>query len=136
MNHRRLLCALGTTLLASPLAAQSTSTAGAVMQPGKYTIEARDTIKAFAPLAFELKKDGSWLITLADGNGTFGGKLKLKDETATYSDQGCVDDKGVQREGTYAVRRDRGGFWLEVQSDSCDGRGKSLAEWLFRPLKK
>jgi hypothetical protein len=134
MTHRWLFRALAFSLLATPVAAQGG--ASTTMLPGKYTVEARDSAKAFPPIPFELKKNGTWVMTLADGNGTFSGTLKIKDDTATYSDQGCVDDKGEQRPGTYMVRSQHGAFWLEVQSDSCEGRGKALAVWLYRPMKK
>lgn len=136
MNHRWILGAIATTVLALPLAAQSSGPATATLAPGKYTIQAHDSTKPFAaPLPFELKANGSFVISTNDG--TFSGKMKVKDGTLTYSDQGCVDDKDShQREGTYTVRSERGGFWLEVQSDPCEGRGKSLADWLFVPAKK
>ncbi len=133
MTHRWLLRALALPLLVSPLAAQQTDTA-ATMASGKYTIEARDTAKAFPPIPFELKGNGNWVITM-DG-GTFSGTLKFKDGTVTYSDQGCLDDSNNQRPGSYALRTDRGGYWFALRSDPCEGRGLSLAEWLFRPAKK
>jgi hypothetical protein len=135
MTHRWLFLAAA-TLVVLPLAAQAGGSSGAAAElaPGKYTIEARDTSKAFPPIPFELKSNTVFVITMAEG--TFSGKMKSKDGTLTYSDQGCLDEKNVQREGTYVVRRERGGFWLEVQSDSCEDRGKSLASWLFKPIKK
>lgn len=135
MTHRWLFLA-AVALLAWPLGAQAGGSSGTTAEfvPGKYTIEARDTSKAFPPIPFELKSNTVFVITMAEG--TFSGKMKSKDGTLTYSDQGCLDEKNVQREGTYAVRSERGGFWLEVKSDSCEDRGKSLASWLFRPIKK
>ncbi len=136
MNHRWLLLATAATLIALPLSAQASGAGGtAVSMPsGKYTIEARDTSKAFPPIAFELKGNGVFVITMDDG--TFSGRMKSKDGVLTYSDQGCLDENNVQREGAYVVRSARGGFWLEVQSDPCEDRGSSLASWLFRPIKK
>lgn len=133
MNHRWLLRALALPLLVSPLAAQQTDSA-VTMAAGKYTIEARDTTKAFPPIPFELKGNGNWVISME--GGTFSGKLKITAGTVTYSDQGCVDDSNNQREGIYALQSARGGFWFAVKSDPCEGRGPSLAEWLFRPVKK
>ena len=135
MTHRWLLLAAA-TLVGPPLTAQAGrgSETAPAMLPGKYTIEARDTSKAFPPISFELKSNTVFVITMPDG--IFSGKMKAKDGILTYSDQGCLDEKNVQREGTYVVRGERGGFWLEVQSDSCEDRGKSLASWLFRPIKK
>lgn len=137
MTNQWTLGVFAATLLAAPLAAQSGSGAAPVTMPaGKYLIEAHDTTKAFPPIDFELKSNGNWVITMADG--TFSGKLKTgKDGVTTYSDQGCLDDKDShQREGSYLVRSERGAFWLEVQSDPCEGRGASLAQWMFRPVKK
>ena len=136
MNHRWLHLAIAATLSALPLAAQAGGSAqpAASMTPGKYTIEARDTSQAFPPISFELKGNSVFVITMADG--TFSGKMKTKDGILTYSDQGCVDEDNNQREGTYIVRSERGGFWLDVRSDSCEDRGKALASWLFRPVKK
>lgn len=135
MNHRWLLVAAA-TIVGSPLAAQAGrgNEMAPTMAPGKYLIEARDTAKAFPPVSFELKSNTVFVITMTDG--TFSGKMKSKDGILTYSDQGCLDEKNLQREGTYLVRSERGGFWLEVQSDGCEDRGKSLASWLFRPIKK
>jgi hypothetical protein len=123
-------------LFVLPLGAQSggSSETAPAFVPGKYTIEARDTSKAFPPIPFELKASNVFVITMADG--TFSGKMTSKDGILVYSDQGCLDEKNVQREGTYVVRAERGGFWLAVKSDSCEDRGKSLASWLFRPIKK
>ena len=133
MNHRWLF--LVTALVASPLAAQAgDGETAATITPGKYAIEARDTAKAFPPVSFELKKNGIFVITMADG--TFSGKMATKDGILIYSDQGCLDESNTQREGTYAVRSERGGFWLDVKSDPCEDRGKSLASWLFRRVKK
>ncbi len=133
MNHRWLFVA--TTIVASPLAAQAGGgEAATAMTPGKYTIEARDTSRAFPPISFELKSNTVFVITMADG--TFSGKMTSKDGVLTYSDQGCLDENNAQREGTYAVRSERDGFWLEVKSDPCEDRGKSLASWLFRRVKK
>lgn len=136
MNHRWLFLATAATLVALPLSAQAAGVGemAASMKPGKYTIEARDTSKAFPPISFELKGNSDFVITMDDG--TFGGRMKSQDGVLTYSDQGCLDEKNVRREGTYIVRSERGGFWLEVQSDPCEDRGKSLASWLFRPIKK
>jgi hypothetical protein len=135
MTHRWLFLAAA-TLVALPLAAQAGGSGGTppAFLPGKYTIEARDTSKAFPPIPFELKNNTVFVITMADG--IFSGKMKSMNGTLTYSDQGCLDEKNVQREGTYVVRSERGGFWLEVKSDPCEDRGKSLASWLFRPIKK
>lgn len=135
MNLRWLILAAA-TLVGSPLTAQAGrgGEMAAAMLPGKYTIEARDTSKAFPPVPFELKGNSVFVITMPDG--IFSGRMKSKDGILTYSDQGCLDEKNIQREGTYLVRNERGGFWLDVQSDSCEDRGKSLASWLFRPIKK
>jgi hypothetical protein len=135
MNHRWLVLT-AVTLVALPLGAQAGGSVGTApaITPGKYTIEARDTSKAFPPIPFELKSSTIFVITMADG--TFSGRMRSKDGILTYSDQGCLDEKNIQREGTYVVRSERGGFWLEVKSDSCEDRGKSLASWLFRPIKK
>jgi hypothetical protein len=134
MNHRWLLLAAA-PLVALPLVAQAGGSGGTApaFVPGKYTIEARDTSKAFPPIPFELKNSTVFVITMADG--IFSGKMKSQDGILTYSDQGCLDEKNVQREGSYVVRSERGGFWLDVKSDSCEDRGKSLASWLFRPIK-
>jgi hypothetical protein len=133
MNHRWLF--LAAAIVTSPLAAQAGGgETAAAITPGKYTIEARDTARTFPPIPFELKSNTIFVITMADG--TFSGKMKSKDGTLTYSDQGCLDENSVQREGTYTVRSERGGFWLEVRSDPCEDRGKSIASWLFRPMKK
>jgi len=135
MNHRWLVLAAA-TLVGSPLAAQAdrSSETVPVFGPGKYTIEARDTSKAFPPIPFELKNNTVFVITMTDG--IFSGRMRSKGGILTYSDQGCLDEKNVQREGTYVVRSERGGFWLDVQSDGCEDRGKSLASWLFRPIRK
>ncbi len=135
MNPRWLVLATA-TLVAWPLAAQAGGSGGTppAFRPGKYTIEARDTAKTFPPIPFELKNSTIFVITMAEG--TFSGRMRSKDGLLTYSDQGCLDENNVQREGTYVVRGERGGYWLEVQTDSCEDRGKSLASWLFRPIKK
>jgi hypothetical protein len=133
MNHCWLF--LVATLAASPLMAQASGgEAATAITPGKYTIEARDTAKAFPPVPFELKNNGVFVITMTDG--TFSGKMTMKDGTLTYSDQGCLDEGNAQREGTYVVRSERGGLWLDVKSDPCEDRGKSLASWIFRRVKK
>jgi hypothetical protein len=134
MNHRWLLLVAAAALAGRPLSAQASGEVAAVMKPGKYTIEARDTSRAFPPISFELKGNSVFVITMEDG--TFSGKMKSKDGVLIYSDQGCLDENNVQREGSYIVRSERGGFWLDVQSDPCEDRGKSLASWLFRPLKQ
>jgi hypothetical protein len=135
MTHRWLLPVLAPVLFARPLAAQGGSGTAVTLPPGKYIIEAHDTTKSFSPMPFELKSNGVFVITFAEG--TFSGKMKAaKDGSLTYSDQGCLDEKDAQREGAYMVRSERGGYWLDMKSDPCDGRGKSLAEWFFRPAKK
>lgn len=128
-------CLIGAivTLAAAPLAGQSQ---GAVAMPaGKYTIQSRDTtVKDFPELPFELKGNGTFVITMSDG--TFSGKFKQDNGVVTYADQGCMDDNGNQKEASYELRSERGGFALAVKQDPCEGRGTALSSWLFVPVKR
>ncbi|MES2305043.1 MAG: hypothetical protein V4558_06025 [Gemmatimonadota bacterium] len=126
-----LACCLATT----PLVAQTAAPAAATPAPlklaaGTYLVAGRDSTRPIPPdITFVFHEDGSFEINVPAGEPILG-MIQQKDGLLLWVEARCAET------GSYFVRAEGKGFFLEAREDECAGRKEQLGLVRFMPAPK